>query len=213
MELTEKAEEILESLWHELIEHKKKACELRLLKDKDALKLLIKEGYVTVKDDKVAFTPKGKTEGRGCVRRHRLAERLMADVFELKKQQVHERGCKFEHLLHKGLDDNICSLLGHPKFCPHGTPIPAGPCCRKKKGAPKIAVTSLDSLKKNQKAKVAYLHTHDKKLLDKLMAMGVLPGMDVTVTQRFPSFVFSIGKSQFAVDKELASAIYVRVVG
>ena len=25
--------------------------------------------------------------------------------------------------------ERICSFLGHPKACPHGAPIPPGPCC------------------------------------------------------------------------------------
>jgi len=27
------------------------------------------------------------------------------------------------------MTDSICSFLGHPKFCPHGKPIPRGACC------------------------------------------------------------------------------------
>jgi DtxR family Mn-dependent transcriptional regulator len=25
--------------------------------------------------------------------------------------------------------DKICTFLGHPRTCPHGAPIPPGPCC------------------------------------------------------------------------------------
>jgi DtxR family transcriptional regulator, Mn-dependent transcriptional regulator len=62
----------------------------------------------------------------------------------------------------------------------------------------------------NQKAQVAYLHTHERATLEKLMAIGALPGTDLVLLQRFPTFVFQMGKSQFAVDETLASHLYVR---
>ena len=76
------------------------------------------------------LTSKGTEESRQCVRRHRLGERLFADVLRIKPGLVHEASCRFEHILHKGIEDNICILLGHPKTCPHGKPIPPGECCR-----------------------------------------------------------------------------------
>ncbi len=68
----------------------------------------------------------------------------------------------------------------------------------------------LSELKNGQKGEVIYLQTHDKDLLKKLMAMGVLPQKKIQLIQRSPSFVFSIGRTQVVVDKEIASNIYVR---
>lgn len=68
----------------------------------------------------------------------------------------------------------------------------------------------LNRLKANQKGKVAYIHTKDNKKLQKLMSMGVLPGMTISLVQSFPSYVFQIGQSQFAVDRELAECIFLR---
>ncbi|RJR34243.1 MAG: ferrous iron transport protein A [Desulfobacteraceae bacterium] len=58
---------------------------------------------------------------------------------------------------------------------------------------------------------IAYLSTNDERRLQKLMAMGALPGLRIAVIQKFPSYVFQLGQSQFAVDKELAEGIYVRL--
>lgn len=44
------------------------------------------------------------------------------------------------------------------------------------------------------------------------MAMGILPGAPISLIQSFPSYVFQVGQTQFAVDKEIAEAIYVRLV-
>jgi len=49
--------------------------------------------------------------------------------------------------------------------------------------------------------------------LQKLMAMGVLPGTSIELIRRFPAYVFQVDYSQFAVDEEIASDIYVRLRG
>ncbi len=42
--------------------------------------------------------------------------------------------------------------------------------------------------------------------------MGILPGAPLSLIQSFPSYVFQVRQTQFAVDKEIADAIYVRLV-
>ena len=211
MTLTDRAEEILEALWIEIIEHKKSSCDIAILKDDEAIAELARLGYIKIEGKKIHLSHRGTEEAGGCIRRHRLAERLMVDVLDVKKRLVHETSCKFEHLLHKGIDENICTLLGHPKTCPHGRPIPEGSCCKDAKRMPKKLIMPLTELDVNKKAKVSYLQTHDDMALQKIMAIGALPTTDIRLIQKFPSYVIKIGKSQFAIDKELAAHIYVRV--
>ena len=207
MELTDRAEEILETLWLEIVEHKKDP-DIAVLKDNTAFKELVDMGYLSLEANQL-LTAKGLDEGRLCVRRHRLAERLLIDVLHAKAELVHETGCKLEHVLHKGLEDNICILLGHPKSCPHGKAIPDGRCCKDRKRKAESLVMPLSELQKGQKGKIAYLHTHDRTMLKKIMAMGALPGLSIALVQRFPSYVFQVGESQFAIDKSVADQIQV----
>ena len=207
MPLTDRGEEILETLWVAIVEHKK-APDLTVFKDDTDLKMLLEEGYVSLEPEQL-LTAKGLDEGRRCVRRHRLAERLLVDVLRVKAGLVHETGCKLEHILHKGLEDNICILLGHPKNCPHGKAIPQGRCCRGRKKQTESLIMPLSELRKGQRGQIAYIHTNDRKMLKKIMAMGALPGLSITLAQRFPSYVFQIGQSQFAVDKNVADQIQV----
>ncbi len=209
MTLADREEEILETLWIEIIENEKEKCDVSILKDDDSLKELIQSGYARVKDKQLSLTGKGKDEAKNCIRRHRLAERLFVDVLDLKGKSVHETSCRFEHLLHKGLDENICTLLGHPKVCPHGKPIPEGNCCKDTKRVPKKLIMPLNELGLHKKARISYLQTQDRDILRKLIAMGALPRTEIMLIQKFPSYVFKIGKSKFAVDKELASCIYI----
>jgi DtxR family Mn-dependent transcriptional regulator len=48
----------------------------------------------------------------------------MIDVFDLKMSLMEETACQFERLLHQEVEKSICTLLGHPRACPHGKPIP-----------------------------------------------------------------------------------------
>ena len=212
MKVSDRAEEILETLWLHTAEEKRESTDLGVASGEPAIDELLRLSYIKLIDGKVALTEKGRGEGRQVVRRHRLAERLFADVLDLKKKLIHPVSCQFEHLLHQGIEENICILLGHPKTCPHGKPIPEGECCRTSSQTIGKVISSLAGLKANQKVKVAYIHTKDHKKLQKLMAMGILPGMTVTLIQKFPSYVFQIGQSQFAIDKELAECILVRIV-
>ncbi len=213
MELTEKAEEILETLWIRMLEEKQGPVpeqELEANSDQPLTELL-SAGYITRNNSLVGLTEEGRPSAENVVRRHRLAERLLVDVLDAGDEVNHEKACKFEHLLDRGLDDAICSLLGHPKVCPHGKPIPQGNCCRQMRESASRLVSPLSQLMDGQEGKVAYIYAPKLDQLQKLTAMGILPGVAIRVTQTFPTYVFEVGQSQFAVDKDIAEAIYIRL--
>jgi DtxR family Mn-dependent transcriptional regulator len=210
MDLTSRAEEILEAMWLQLEEGGRTACDVSLFSDDAALKELVKARCVTVSEEGAVLTPAGHHEAAECIRRHRLAERLLVDVLDIKQPLVHDASCRFEHLLHKGIDDSICTLLGHPRLCPHGKPIPDGRCCRESQSGIGKLIMPLSQLETNVKTSVAYLRTEDREALQKLIAMGLLPKARLVLLQRFPTLVIQLGKSQFAIDEELASNVFVR---
>src|ERR1700685_2576086 len=78
----------------------------------------------------VEFTPRGRQRAADIIRRHRLAERLFTDSLAMDSEsEIEQQACKFEHILSPEATDKICTFLGHPRTCPHGAPIPPGPCC------------------------------------------------------------------------------------
>ena len=214
MELNEKAEEFLETLWICTREQKQDFLDLNGLEEteKEPVKQLLQAGYIDLAEGRARLTDKGQPIARNVLRRHRLAERLLVDVLGERDMLLHERACKFEHLLNQGLDESICSLLGHPKICPHGKPIPPGKCCQQKRKLTQNLVSPLSQLAVGQTGKVAYIYAPESNQLQKLMAMGILPGTPISIIQIFPSYVFKAGQTQFAVDREIADAIYVRLV-
>lgn len=211
MRLSERAEEILEHLWIMIREMGEETVSMKELKtDRDAPEIqeLLSLNYIDISSDSVTLRKEGLREAESAIRRHRLAERLMVDVFDLERGLMEENACLFEHLLRKEVEESICTLLGHPEFCPHNRPIPAGRCCRDSVKTARNIVSSLADVKRGVKGRVAYLHTRDNKKLQKLMTMGILPGVTIEVMQTFPSYVFRLGHTQIAVDKEMANDIF-----
>lgn len=216
MKLSAKAEEILEGLWVATEEGGDNAAHLSTLgigPDDEGLQELERLAYIETKGERVYLRPEGKPEAKMTVRRHRLAERLLMDILDLKGASGNEKACEFEHLLHQGVDTKICTLLNHPTTCPHGKPIPPGQCCEEARASGSVGVVALTELKAGEVGEIAYLSTSDPKKMQKLMSMGVLPGNTLRLGRTFPSYIFKVGNSEFAVDQELAREIFVRKGG
>jgi DtxR family Mn-dependent transcriptional regulator len=212
--LGERLEEALERLWTRTVEKGQEACapsELGETGVEEALGELEALGLVRGEAGRYALAERGREEAANTVRRHRLAERLFIDVLDVKGELSEESACRFEHMLHRGIDEKICTLLGHPQVCPHGKPIPPGPCCAEARRAVETIVAPLDLLTSGQSGTIAYVHSTDPRRVAKLLAMGVLPGSHITLIGRSPSFSFQVGYSQFAVDAEIAADIHVRL--
>ncbi len=211
--LSEQAEEILESLWVMTVEGDNVGCLLTSLnveRGSGELHELIRRAYVEVRDDRVYLRNEGRSEARLMVRRHRLAERLTMDILGIAGDEGNEQACAFEHLLKQGVDTKLCTLLNHPTTCPHGNPIPPGECCEVAREKGEAGIVPLTELKSAEAGEIAYLAAGDDKKMQKLMSMGVLPGSQLALIQKFPSYIFKVGNSQFAVDDTLAREIYIR---
>ncbi|MDO9308993.1 MAG: metal-dependent transcriptional regulator [Deltaproteobacteria bacterium] len=213
MKLSDKAEEILEALWI-AVEEKKLAAldpqDFSIPLDDPAYAELTGRAMVEIRQGLVYFRPEGKIEGRTTIRRHRLAERLMMDVLNIRGEAGDYKACEFEHLLHEGVDTKVCTMLNHPTTCPHGKPIPPGDCCEQARAEGDLGVVPLTEFKSGQEGEIAYIQTEDSKKMQKLMAMGVLPGNRIVLQQAFPSYIFRVGYSEFAIDSNLAKEIFVR---
>ena len=216
MRPSEVSQEILEKLWTELEEERRDSIAISDLglneEQTSGLDELADRRLVLISGDLLELTAEGRGEAESAIRSHRLAERLLNDVLATKHQSLEETACKFEHLLHEGMDSSICALLGHPKVCPHGRPIPPGECCRKGKemGGGRL-VAALADLSPGQVGRIAYIQSRQSEEIQKLMAIGILPGTPIGLIRRYPSYVFEVGNTQYAVDKNIANEIYVRL--
>ncbi len=174
------------------------------------LATLQSEGLIAVENGgAIKLLPEGRSRAEKIIRRHRLAERLICDVLGSRVEESEAAACEFEHLLAEGITSSICTLLGHPRFCPHNKPIPEGECCRKASDEVKPIVTSCDQLNVGQTARVAYLCTREHKLLMKLSNLGIAPGATLKLLQRWPSFVIQCDETEIAVEADVARNIHV----
>jgi len=213
MKLSEKAEDIIERLWIEVEEEGGAFLDpetMGLVVEAEPLRELTSNALIELRNGMLYIRPEGREVGRMTVRRHRLAERLMMDVLNLRDETGQQKVCQFEHLLTEGVDTKICTMLNHPTTCPHGKPIPPGECCLEARRSGDLGVVPLTECKSGQEGEIAYIQTDDSKKMQKLMAMGVLPGNRILLTQSFPSYIFKVGFSEFAIDTALAREIFVR---
>jgi len=121
-----------------------------------------------------------------------------------------DAACEFEHVLAEGIANSICTLLGHPRFCPHGMPIPEGECCRSVQEEVYPILVPSDQLDVGESAVIAYLCTTQHSRMMKLSSLGVTPGNRLKLLQKWPSFVFQCDETEIAVEQEVTRNIYVR---
>jgi len=230
MRLSEPAEELLEELWIltqeeglgevtiEDLDRDQKRRERRERRhgkiqssQESIIAELLEIGLIHKKGENVRLTEKGVLEARSVIRRHRLAERLLVDILSTKIATAEDFACSFEHSIYAGIEENVCTLLGHPTTCPHRRPIPPGRCCQQALEMASPLIAPLSRLRPGQRGTIAYIRTQDDRRLKKLMATGTIPGSPIQLIQSSPSYVFQVGQTQFAVDEKMAQEIYIRV--
>lgn len=73
-----------------------------------------------------------------------------------------------------------------------------------------LKTITLCAMEPRKTGKIDYLDTKNPGILHKLIAMGILPGMPITLLRRSPSYLFEVDQTRYAVDKEIANHIYVK---
>ena len=91
------------------------------------LKKLNGKNLVNYNKAGVKLTEEGQTIGSSMMRNSRLLEVLMDSA--LKVEIDEEMVCGIEHHMNKQFTDALCTMLNHPRKCPHNLDIPIGPCC------------------------------------------------------------------------------------
>lgn len=210
-------EELAEELWtlgeqgRDRLEDLRETSRVALLDP--TLAKLAARGLARIGDGRIVLTPEGRDLAELQVRRHRLGETLFTTVLEIRDDgAVNRTACVLEHVLGDGMTDSICAFLGHPKSCPHGKPIPPGPCCRSLTKTIEPLVQPLDRLGVGERGRIVYIVPRDPERLVRLSNLGIFPGATVDLQQRRPATVLRVGETTLAMDSEIAGEIYVRKV-
>ncbi|MGD8351922.1 MAG: metal-dependent transcriptional regulator [Nitrospirota bacterium] len=199
-------DEALQTIW-ELREHGEATLEgvVEDVGNEEWVREMESDGLVRIREGKISFTEEGERHARDITRRHRLAERLFRDVLDIKDFEAD--ACRIEHAISPGVEEAICTLLGHPPTCPHGKPIPRGNCCRIYARKVRPLVSSIRDVEVGTRAKVMFINAP---AMDRLSSIGLVPGAVIKLQQKRPSFVIDIDETTIAIDEDIANGIFVK---
>lgn len=210
-------EEILEYVWtlkdrDEMPHLDRVLKEVNVDSAADYIDGMVKDNLIEVKNDIVSLTKAGDVAGRGVVRRCRLAEWLLSNVFELDQKEWESTACEFEHILSEEVTDSICTFLGHPPVCPHGEPIPDGDCCSKFTKEIKPLVLNVTEIMAGDRCRVVFMTPKHHDRLDRLSSLGLVPGAEIKLHQKQPTYVIDVGETSIAIDYDIAREIFVKKI-
>lgn len=217
MDLEEdRVDELLELIWtlreRGISDLNQLLGETKDLEAKSILRVMIRDGLFEVEGNQVILKERGEEKAREIIRRHRLTERLLSEIFEMSEEEVEEEACKLEHILSPGVTESVCTFLGHPPTCIHGKPIPRGECCAKFRKEMRPLVIPLEELGLGEQGRIVFIAPKSHQRLDRLSAMGIVPGSILRMHQKNPSYVLQIGETTLALDGEVVRDIYVKKV-
>ncbi len=131
------------------------------------------DGYVTRDADKsLRFTQSGKEHAATIVRRHRLIERFLTDVFDIPWDQVHEEAERLEHWMSPVVEERMLKAIGEARTCPHGHPIFGG---QRERGVP------LADVDEGARVRILRFENEAEDLLHYLKDAGLRPGLEGTL--------------------------------
>jgi DtxR family Mn-dependent transcriptional regulator len=192
----------------------------------EMLKKLAEQDYVIYQPYQgVTLTAKGFEMAQKMTRKHRLLERFLHDMLKIGTEKVHKEACAMEHSLSEETERALCQTLKAPDKCPDDEQL-IPPCnlkfstcdeCQKseedleKIGKRDQAVVSLSTLKRDQVGKIAFIRG-DKKVLHRLLDMGLTPGTNVRVSRIAPMngpVEIAVRGCKLALGDEIVSNVFV----
>jgi DtxR family Mn-dependent transcriptional regulator len=151
----------------------------------------------------------GRKVALGIIRRHRLWEFFLAEKLKFNWDEVHAIAEELEHVGSKKLIDKLDEYLGHPKFDPHGDPIPD--VNGKIESNKQFCITALPL---NTSVVVCRVQNQSAEMLDLLKHKKIAIGTNLEIKKKFSydeSLEIKIKQQPaFTISNELAKNIFVK---
>lgn len=177
-----------------------------MLKKLKAKRIISYEPYRGVK-----LSAEGRKVALSIVRKHRLWEYFLVDKLHFGWDEVHEVAEELEHISSVKLIDKLDEFLGHPKFDPHGDPIPDSK--GKMTAQPQ---ERLSTLPVNTSVEITAVGSQSTELLELLKHKGLQMGTRLEIKKLFEfdgSMELKIKNQQtITVSRELSSVLFVKPV-
>jgi DtxR family Mn-dependent transcriptional regulator len=180
-----------------------------------------RDGLMLVRDDRMLeLTEEGLLQATRVMRKHRLAERLLADVIGLDWEDVHEEACRWEHVISEKVERKILELIDTPDRSPYGNPIPglAELGLTANPGFHEGVTTLLSALDEQGRAQGLTLKRIgepaqiDPEFLGSLKAVGLVPGAKIDVEHSAKRLFLTVAGSDegLEIDHDLALHFFVK---
>jgi DtxR family Mn-dependent transcriptional regulator len=178
----------------------------------DMLKKLTNKNLLNYKPYQgVRLSKDGKKQALNIVRKHRLWEFFLVDILQFGWDEVHEVAEELEHVRSKKLVDKLDSYLGHPKFDPHGDPIPDI-----NGNMVSIRQFLLKEIKKGVIVEVCGVGSQSAELLELLSHKNIGIGTVLKIVRKFEfdeSMEIQIKNSEnINISQQLAQALFVKLI-
>jgi DtxR family Mn-dependent transcriptional regulator len=174
-----------------------------------------RDGLVVVAEDRhLRLTEEGRVLATRVLRKHRLAERLLADVIGLDWTLVHDEACRWEHVMSEQVERRLLDILDRPTESPYGTPIP---------GLGELGMVPADGFLDGVRRATEVEGEHVVRrlgepiqfqvaVLERLRDAGLLPGARVTIVAGDRVRTLSVaGGLDVVLPADLAQHVYVAV--
>jgi DtxR family transcriptional regulator, Mn-dependent transcriptional regulator len=160
------------------------------------------DGYVTRDEDKsLGFTDSGREHAAGIVRRHRLIERFLTDVFDIPWDQVHEEAERLAYWMSPMVEERMIKAIGDATTCPHGHPIFEG---RREQGVP------MADVEEGASVRVLRFENEAEDVLHYLKDSGLHPGLEGTLARSGDDeVVLTADGDELAVTRSVAETVSV----
>jgi DtxR family Mn-dependent transcriptional regulator len=178
-----------------------------------------RDGLVVVEADRrLALTKLGRDKAISVTRKHRLAERLLADVIGLDWSLVHEEACRWEHVMSEQVEKRLVAMLDSPTESPFGNPIPALDQIGGKKaedflkGVKRLTEVMSDDPREGLLRRIGEPAQFDPELLAQLQRHDIVPGNTITYNAVANGMVWLTTPGSpkgVMVTEEFASHLYV----
>ena len=158
-------------------------------------------------------------------RKHRIIEKFLTDILNIKPENVHSQACEMEHSLSDEAERALCFLLEYPALCPDNNNIPACDfdfnCCRDCQNeedfdnvvSRKNNLLSLSELKTNLTGKISFIRGNDKILKD-ANELGMNIGCVITFNvnnQDEGTVSILIDNKDIKIPLEIANNIFIEI--
>jgi DtxR family Mn-dependent transcriptional regulator len=178
-----------------------------------------RDGLLIVSGDRhLEFTEDGHARAIEVMRKHRLAERLLADVVGLEWELVHDEACRWEHVMSEQVERKLVRLLENTESGPYGNPIPGlSQLGLAEAKAPKVqSLATLLARDGEAQVTVGWIGEPiqvDPELLGQLAECGVVPGGTLSA-ERAGSYITvasfpSVSDEALELPVEVAAHIFV----